>query len=96
MAFQFCYTTLFGWFATWLLLRSGHLVSLTAYPKRGAGSCLGLVRQPFCCCNAARLSKNAAQGGNCSCRLRRLPHMRFATSWGSLTLGVWPNMHGRA
>jgi len=26
VAFQFGYTTLFGWFATWLLLRSGHLV----------------------------------------------------------------------
>ena len=28
VACQFCYTTLFGWYATWLLLRSGHLVSL--------------------------------------------------------------------
>ena len=29
VACQFCYTTLFGWYATWLLLRSGHLVSRT-------------------------------------------------------------------
>ena len=29
VACQFGYTTLFGWYATWLLLRSGHLVSCT-------------------------------------------------------------------
>ncbi|KAI8910642.1 CAAX protease self-immunity-domain-containing protein [Powellomyces hirtus] len=26
-AFQFCYTTLFGWFATFLLVRTGHLIA---------------------------------------------------------------------
>jgi len=34
VAFQFGYTTLFGWFATWLLLRSGHLVRGLPAPKR--------------------------------------------------------------
>ena len=84
VACQFCYTTVFGWYATWLLLRSGHLVSLSqaVYPS---------ALLPGACVHTRMLIPLLMLS-----RPRLLLPTLSATCWVSRTLAASQSTRGRA